>query len=1036
MALQSVLTIAVILDAEWLFVHFTHALQIQTHGARLPAAKAAEVAAANHGSLVIAMLIGAIVGLLSSFGVMDATARGQLITTLFLPFPMIAALVLGITLGGHRIPALASLAVILAVGTYFRRFGPRGFIGGMLLFMGDFLGFFLHGAITLGDLGWIAAEIGVGTAITIAVRFAFFYPRQAKALQRTQRSYAARARKVAALALELFDDPGHTARDVRRLHRQLVRLNEAALMIDAQLGDPGAVADGSSAQLLHQRLFDAELALTNIARFAQAMARFRLPAPQHFEARLALRHVVLGENEGARTHAARLIGLLHEGGPVPPGEDRAVVVVPHRFAGSVIALADAMTEWMALGATDDGKSAFQPSVQLFGGWLPGSAQVSNAASLEPGIRLGDRVQLPLYTRTAIQMGVAVGAAIALGDLLSGRRFYWAVIAAFITFMGANNSGEQIRKAFLRVAGTVVGIAIGSLIVTAIGHHTYWSIAVILAALFFGFYLMRINYAFMVIGITVMVSQLYVQLSEFSNSLLLLRLEETALGSGVAIVVVMLVLPLRTRRVLQIAFRDQVQAVGRLAGHASDHLLGTDHDTKATVRSDARAVDAAYQALTATAQPLRRNLSGGIDEDTGRALRLASASRHYSRNLVADTERAGLLDAGTRLDIELAGATLRQSLDVIAGALTGPRDGVYTRSSALFDQAERRSEERSGIAGPAQLAIRDLKLIDGTMARMAEVLGLSITDYDTVPAGPGSPGGIRVRGRVRGPDGAGARAALTLIDPWGRQVARAVAGADGGYWLDAPAAGAYTLLASDGSYRPAASTVIVRQPGNGSGTVVNVLLADTSRLAGTVTAAAGGYPVAGADMTLADARGTVVGTQRTGADGGYTFSVLNDGEYTLAATAYLYHPAARTVIISGGEDVRADIELAGDARLSGVAVTEGGARPVPGARITLLDTTGAVVAEADTDEAGRYAIEGLAGGEYTAVASGYPPAASTLHVSGREGTVRHDVELKHARADVEPKHARADAGSQDRQGQLACPGRHQRLDGGRPSKPVR
>lgn len=58
----------------------------------------------------------------------------------------------------------------------------------------------------------------------------------------------------------------------------LVLLNEAALMIDAQLGDPNAVVDGSSAQLLHQRLFDIELALTNIARFAQAMAGLDLPA--------------------------------------------------------------------------------------------------------------------------------------------------------------------------------------------------------------------------------------------------------------------------------------------------------------------------------------------------------------------------------------------------------------------------------------------------------------------------------------------------------------------------------------------------------------------------------------------------------------------------------------------------------------------------------------------------------------------------------------------------------------------------------------
>jgi uncharacterized membrane protein YgaE (UPF0421/DUF939 family) len=826
MAVQGVLTIGVILAAEWLFVHFTHALQIQAHGAGLPAAQAAEVAAANHAYLVIAILIGALMGMLSSNGVTDTTARGQLVTMLFLPVPMIAGLVLGITLGGDRIPSLVLFAVILAIGTYFRRFGPRGFIGGILLFLGDFLGFFLYGTITLGDLGWITAEIGVGLAVALAVRFALFYPDQARALERTRRSYGARARKVAALALELLDNPGQTERDVRRLHRQLVRLNEAALMIDAQLGDPGAVADGSSAQLLHQSLFDVELALTNIARFAQAMARTGLPAPQHFEARLALRDVARGENEGARTHAGRLISLLRAALPVPADEDRAAVVVVHRFAGSVIALADAMTEWMAAGRAGDGKGAFQPSVQLFGGWLPGSAIVSNAASLERGRRTGDRIRLALYTRTAIQIGVAVAAAIVLGDVVSGRRFYWALIAAFVAFMGANNSGEQIRKAIFRVVGTVAGVAAGSLLVAAVGHHTGWSITVILAALFVGFYLQRINYAFMVIGVTVMVSQLYVQLGEFTYSLLLVRLGETALGAAVAIVVIMLVLPLRTRRVLRVAVRNQVQAVGRLAGNASDRLLGQDHGTEGTLRSDARAVDAAYQAVTATAQPLRRNLSGAINQDTGQVLRLATAARHYSRNLVTDTETAGPLDPGTRLDIELASATLQQSLDVVAAALTGPRDVTYTRSAALFDQAERRIEERSGTAGPAHLAIRDLKLIDGTMAQLAEALGLAITDYDTVPATPDDGDGTRIRGRVRGPGGAGVQAALTLIDSQGRQAARAVAGRDGAYWLDAPAAGAYVLLTSAQSHQPAAATVIVPPPAGGGSTVVNVLLAET------------------------------------------------------------------------------------------------------------------------------------------------------------------------------------------------------------------
>jgi hypothetical protein len=161
----------------------------------------------------------------------------------------------------------------------------------------------------------------------------------------------------------------------------------------------------------------------------------------------------------------------------------------------------------------------------------------------------------------------------------------------------------------------------------------------------------------------------------------------------------------------------------------------------------------------TAQPASRNLLGGVARDISRVLQLASAARNYSRNLVADTERAEPADDGTRLDIELASATLRHSLDVVAGALTGSRDGVYTRSSALFDRAERRLEERSSTVGPAQLAIRDLMLIDGTMAGLAGLLRLAVTDYDTVPAGPGA------RGR-------------------GRQEARAIAGPDGASRLDA------------------------------------------------------------------------------------------------------------------------------------------------------------------------------------------------------------------------------------------------------------
>jgi hypothetical protein len=65
-------------------------------------------------------------------------------------------------------------------------------------------------------------------------------------------------------------------------------------------------------------------------------------------------------------------------------------------------------------------------------------------------------------------------------------------------------------------------------------------------------------------------------------------------------------------------------------------------------------------------------------------------------------------------------------------------------------------------------------------------------------------------------------------------------------------------------------------------------------------------------------------------------------------------------------------------------------------VTLLDHVGNVIGVTTTDDSGEYTFADLPEGEYTVIASGYPPVASTLHVAGGEYG-EHNVRLAHPEA---------------------------------------
>ncbi|WP_405645848.1 MFS transporter [Streptomyces sp. NBC_00019] len=263
---------------------------------------------------------------------------------------------------------------------------------------------------------------------------------------------------------------------------------------------------------------------------------------------------------------------------------------------------------------------------------------------------------------------------------------------------------------------------------------------------------------------------------------------------------------------------------------------------------------------------------------------------------------------------------------------------------------------------------------------------AVATLEAPPASSG--GGIPVRGYVRGAESAPVpQAAVTLISLAGRQLGRSVTQADGSYGVDAPSVGSYVLIASADGFQPQASTVVV----NGEPVAYDVLLSGTSGLSGVVRAMDSALPVKDAMVIVTDVRGDLLATGTTGEQGEFGFAELVPGAVTIAVNAAGYRPRALPVEVGGTGVTRIEVELESGAQLQGVVRAPHG--PLADARVTLVDAAGNVVGTATTGSDGAYAFTDLDGGDYTVIATGYPPVATALTVGGR-GTDGHDIELAH------------------------------------------
>lgn len=384
--------------------------------------------------------------------------------------------------------------------------------------------------------------------------------------------------------------------------------------------------------------------------------------------------------------------------------------------------------------------------------------------------------------------------------------------------------------------------------------------------------------------------------------------------------------------------------------------------------------------------------------------------------IADYVKEGAADLDPRSAAELAGSNSSGSipdLDALPGPLRTLFESAYGHGIAdVFLYAA----PVALLALVCALFIKEVPLkTKGALAQAADdeipaqaaapaaeplpvrpVLHSEAGPYDTQPLAaavavatePPVAGGIPVRGHVRGAENAPVpQAAVTLISLSGRQLGRSVSQADGSYGVDAPGTGSYVLIASADGFQPQASTVVV----GGEPVAYDILLSGTCGLTGVVRAAGSTLPVKDAMVIVTDVRGDLLASQTTGERGEFGFAELVPGPVTVAVNAAGFRPRALPVEVGGTGITRVEVDLDAGARLQGVVRAPHG--PLADARVTLVDAAGNVVGTSTTGTDGAYAFTDLDGGDYTVIATGYPPVATALTVTG-VGADGHDIELGH------------------------------------------
>ncbi|MBB6420236.1 FUSC family protein [Streptomyces sp. AK010] len=696
------------------------------------------------GADVHILVAGAIAAMVATFAIREKQLGAQAVT-LALGLPVaLASVSLSAVLNTRVVIGDAFFVVLIFCAVYGRRFGDRGTALGLIGFQVYFLSLFV--GATVDTLPELCGAMAVAFCSSALMRFAVVPATPTGVLLRLRLAFRARLAQLVSAQLELLDAPAEEMdKALKALRDGTARLHETAMMIQGQLEE--GTPDESAARLVQRRIADAEIAAERLglllltARTAERADTLTLhlpgaPAPtiagpgMPDEAGATLRRDLLalhtlvlragsGDTGTGLAHVRnRLLGYRDEEN-LPP----ASAALQDVFRGIGESARSVLGLRIALDGPQD-ESDDSPATARSREELDAEDAAIDGGGEEAEQEEQTGLRRPT-TRAAVQVAVGSSLAIVGGELLSTQRWYWAVLTCWIVFINTSSTGEILVKGYRRLLGTVFGAVAGIVLAGLVGNHTWTAFALVLVLIFAMFYSAPLSYTLMSFFVTAMLGLLYTLLHTYSLQVLVLRIEETALGAACGVVAAALVLPVQTDRrtnellgtVLERLAEVTEAAVGQLSGGPADELLDKARDLDQAL-ADLRA---ATQPLTHPVTPLRTR------RNTARyVVALLETCAYHARTLAATAE---LLPTHPSIaaDPRLRGAAGRtvRNIETIAARVADEHAGAQVETGPSIASLLGSDAGTPRYGRITDRVLRHLERLDEAVVGLARPLGVPV-----------------------------------------------------------------------------------------------------------------------------------------------------------------------------------------------------------------------------------------------------------------------------------------------------------------------